>query len=106
MCVPHQDPTVPIGFLNNMGYTKPQKIIFQIKRRQNVIDRRARSRPRGINPATRTPSTMNEDGLVPAGLTDAHASSNPGELGRREIFSLIGTRLAINYRRIGHILRV
>ena len=63
MGVPHQDPTLPIGFWNNMGFTKPQNFIFQIKRR-DFINRRAHGRPRGINLSTRTPSTMDEDRLV------------------------------------------
>ena len=86
MGVPHHDPFLPIGFWNNIGYTKPPKFMFQIKRQRDSIDHRAHGRPCDINPSTGTPSTMDEDGLV---LRDSRRPT------RAPILASLGARLGV-----------
>ena len=73
-------------FLKQHGLHQTPKIMFQIKRRQNFINRRARGRPCGINPSTRTPSTMDEDRLV------LRASQRPT---RASILVSLGARIGV-----------
>ena len=69
-----------------MGYTKPPKIMFQIKRGRDFINRRASRPPRGINPSTGIPFTMDKGGLV------LRASRRPT---RAPILASLGARIGV-----------
>ena len=69
-----------------MGFTEPPKIMFQIKRRQDFIDRPAHGRARGINLSTGTPSVIDEDELV------LRASRRPT---RALILASLGARIGV-----------